>query len=307
MNEPLTISKLTLGTVQLGLPYGVANKSGQPGLADSHQLLQFALDKGICTLDTARTYGNAEQFIGTFGNRKAFTCITKFKLSLEALDNPSLAIAEARQSVLTSCQMLNIGCLPILLFHKSPEEPIEKIASLLPFIFKTLKSEGLIGEGGLSAYTPDELTSIYDWETIRSVQVPMNVFDTRLLQGNLLQTLTEKRVRVFVRSIYLQGLLLMDTLPPHLSFAKPYLDQLEAIAKSAGRTIKELAFAFVRDTPGVGSIVVGAETIEQVQENVQLLATPPLPEKITAEIRQRFAVVPLELITPARWPQKQTT
>lgn len=307
MNEPLPISKLTLGTVQLGLPYGVANRGGQPDTSYSHQLLQFALDKGIRTLDTARTYGNAEQVIGTFANRQALTCISKFKLHTEALSNPLLAVDEARQSVLTSCQMLNIGCLPVLLFHKEPEQPTEKIASLLPLIFKTLKSEGLIGEGGLSAYTPDELTYIRDWETIRSVQVPMNVFDTRLLQGNLLQTLTENKVRVFVRSVYLQGLLLMETLPPRLSFAKPYLDQLEVIAKNVGRTLKELAFAFVRDTPGVSSIVVGAETIGQVEENVNLLTTPPLPEQITAEIRQRFAAVPLDLITPARWPQKQTT
>ncbi|WP_121357247.1 aldo/keto reductase [Flavisolibacter nicotianae] len=307
MNEPLTLSKLTLGTVQLGLPYGVANTSGQPETSYSHELLQFALDKGIRILDTARAYGNAEQVIGSFANRKYFTCISKFKLSPEALDNPSLAIAEARQSAITSCEMLNVDCLPVLLFHKGPEEPIEKVASLLPLIFKTLKSEGLIGEGGLSAYTPDELICIRDWETIRSVQVPMNVFDTRLLQGNLLQTLAEKNVRVFVRSVYLQGLLLMETHPPHLSFAKPYLDQLEAIAKKADRTIKELAFAFVRDTPGVSSIVVGAETIGQVQENIELLATPPLPEHITSEIKQRFAAVPLDLITPARWPQKQTT
>lgn len=307
MNEPLTISKLTLGTVQLGMPYGVANRSGQPDTSYSHQLLQFALDMGICTLDTARTYGDAEQVIGSCANRQAFTCISKFKLSPEAIDNPSLAIEEARQSVLTSCNMLNTDRLPVLLFHKEPEQPTGKVASLLPIIFKILKSEGLIGEGGLSAYTADELTCIPDWETIRSVQVPMNVFDTRLLQGNLLQTLTENRVKVFVRSVYLQGLLLMETLPPHLSFAKPYLDQLGTIAENAGRTIKELAFAFVRDTPGVNSIVVGAETIEQVQENVLLLATPPLPKQVTEDIMQQFASVPRELITPARWPKKQTT
>ena len=306
MKEEPVISKLTLGTVQLGLSYGVANTSGQPNSDYSHQLLQFALDKGIRTLDTARTYGNAEQVIGSFANRQDFTCITKFKLSPSSIDNPRLAIEEARQSVLTSCKMLNVDCLPVLLFHKETEQPIEKITYLLPVIFETLKSEGLILEGGLSAYTPEELTYIHNWEAIRSVQVPMNVLDTRLLQNNFLQTLTAKNVKVFVRSIYLQGLLLMENLPPHLSFAKPYLDQLGTIAEKANRTIKELAFTFVRDTPGVSSIVVGAETIEQVRENVRLLATPPLPDAIREEIKQRFATVPPELITPARWPKKQT-
>ena len=307
MNEDPIISKLTLGTVQLGLPYGVANRSGQPDLAYSHQLLQLALDNGIRTLDTARTYGNAEQVIGTFANRQAFTSITKFKLSKAALTDLSLGVDEARQSVLASCQMLQTDRLPILLFHKEQDQPIDAVARLLPVVFETLKNEGLISEGGLSAYTPDELTHIPNWDTIRSVQVPMNVFDTRLLQNNLLQTLTAKNVKVFVRSIYLQGLLLMENIPSHLSFAKPYLDQLGTIAIKADRTIKELAFSFVRDTPGISSIVVGAETIGQVQENVQLLKTPALPEQIAEEIKQCFATVPRELITPALWPTKQTT
>lgn len=307
MNEAPIISKLTLGTVQLGLSYGVANVSGQPGQTESHQLLQFALDNGIRTLDTASTYGRAEEVIGSFVNRQAFACITKFKLSLAALTDFSLAVDEARQSVLASFKMLKADRLPILLFHKDPDQPIGAVARLLPIIFETLKKEGLILEGGLSAYTPGELTFIHDWETIRSVQVPMNVLDTRLLQNNLLQTLTAKGVKVFVRSVYLQGLLPMETLPPHLSFAKPYLDQLGRIAGKASRTIKELAFAFVRDTPGVSSIVVGAETIEQVQENCRLLTTPPLPDAITEEIKQCFASVPSKLITPALWLQKQTT
>lgn len=298
-----SISTLTLGTVQLGIPYGVANATGQPTVTESHRLLQYALDQGIRSLDTARAYGKAEEVIGSFENSHQFTCISKFKLSDAALDNPDMALQEARESVQASCNLLRIPRLPILLFHKDIKQPITKVVQVLPPLFKVLQQEGLIGEGGISVYTPDELSFIQDWTFIRSVQVPMNVFDTRLLQNGRLRTLAANNVNVFIRSIYLQGLLLMpeSSLPAHLSFAQQYLNRLNAIADGAGRTVKELAFSFVRDMPGVSSIVVGAETVAQLEENVQLLNTPPLQEAVAASIQEQFQALPEELITPALW------
>jgi aryl-alcohol dehydrogenase-like predicted oxidoreductase len=303
MNEPYTISKITLGTVQLGIPYGVANTDGQPTPEYGHQLLQYAWSHGIRSLDTARIYGNAEEVIGSCKNAGAFTLISKFKLSNAALADKTLAIKEASESVKTSCKFLGVNRIPIVLFHKDKEQPIDKAMQVLPVVFERLKNEGLISEGGISVYTPNELLDIPDWNNINSVQVPMNVFDTRLLHNGILQTLTENGVKIFIRSVFLQGLIAIGEtgLPEHLSFSKPFLHKLKLIANQANRELKELAFVFVRDTPGISSIVIGAETIEQLRENIQLLTAPPLPENIHTEIKQCFKNVPEQLITPALW------
>lgn len=303
MNNQTTISKITLGTVQLGIPYGIANKSGQPSTSSSHELLQFALDNGINTLDTARIYGSAEEVIGSFEQSEQFTIITKFKLSDAALDNIDLAICEARESVRDSCETLKIPTIPICLFHKNKDQAIEKVSDILPAILKVLKKEGWISEGGISVYSPTELQYIRNWEIIRAVQVPMNIFDTRLLTQNLMQILVDNQVKVFIRSIYLQGLILMDEnqVPDHLSFAKAPLQRLKKIAASAIREIKNIAFSFVRDTPGVASLVVGAETIGQLKENLALLSGAPLPPEVYSDILNAFKDLPEELITPALW------
>lgn len=293
--------------MQLGLNYGVANKSGQPSIDYSHKLLQFALDNGINTLDTARIYGNAEDVIGSFKNSNEFTIVSKFKLTDAAVGDIKLAIAEARESIQTSCRLLNRKQLPIVLFHKNMSQPIEQVTDLLPVVFSALINEGLIEKGGISVYSAHELHQILEWENMNYIQVPVNVFDTRILQKNILQQLEQQNVIVFARSVYLQGLLAMkEPLPDSLSFATPYYEQLRKIAAKANRSIKEIAFSFVRDTPCVNSIVVGAETIEQLCQNIELLGTPPLSKEIYDEIKECFGNVPDEIITPALWKNKIT-
>lgn len=308
MNKLCTISKITLGTVQLGLHYGVANKSGQPSKDYSHELLQYALDHGINSLDTARIYGDAEDIIGSFKNSNDFTIVSKFKLSDDAVYDSALAIEEARESIQTSCRSLNKKHLPIVLFHKNIHQPINRVASILPNIFKTLIKEGLVESGGISLYSANELHYISEWENMNCIQVPVNVFDTRILDKTILEKLELNKVTVFARSIYLQGLLAMEEpLPDSLSFAIPYYVQLKKIAAKANRSVKEIAFSFVRDTLCVSSIVIGAETMEQLSENIALLNAPPLSEDTYNEIKECFKNVPDEIITPALWKNKITS
>jgi aryl-alcohol dehydrogenase-like predicted oxidoreductase len=296
-------SKITLGTVQFGIPYGIANKNGQPSSLHSHKLLQFALDNGINSLDTARNYGNSEDVIGSYINADKFIIATKFKLTDAALNNKEIAFNEARESLITSLRYLKTGKIPYFLFHKNLNQDIKKVASIIPGILKRLFEEGLIDKGGLSVYEPSELSFINDWKYISAVQAPLNVLDTRMLQDDLMQLLMDNHVDLFIRSIYLQGLLLMkkNELTPQLSFSIKYLDKLNKIALSANKSINELAFSFVRDTPGVTSLVVGADTIEQLNQTIQLVSTEPLPQKIYDEIKETFKTVPEKLITPALW------
>jgi len=60
------ISKYTLGTVQLGMEYGIANKSGKPDMEKSFGIIQAAVDGGINSIDTALLYGDSEVVLGNF-------------------------------------------------------------------------------------------------------------------------------------------------------------------------------------------------------------------------------------------------
>ncbi|KIL40338.1 hypothetical protein SD70_13910 [Gordoniibacillus kamchatkensis] len=137
----------------------------------------------------------------------------------------------------------------------------------------------------------------------------MNVCDHRPLQNGVMKRLRDAGKTVFVRSLFLQGLvhLAPEQLPAHLEEAAAPLSALHGLSERYGISVGSIAVAFIRDLQGVDSLVVGAETPQQVRGNIRLLEeAPPLPERLTQEIVRLFADMPERVITPHLWPQNKS-
>ena len=61
------MSKLSIGTAQFGLDYGIANKLGKVSFDEVQKILSEAKRHNIDTIDTAAAYGNSESVLGTSG------------------------------------------------------------------------------------------------------------------------------------------------------------------------------------------------------------------------------------------------
>lgn len=307
MDDIFPISPITLGTVQLGFRYGVANRVGQPDVDSSRRMLAKALACGVSTWDTARHYGTAEEVIGDF-IRSAYLesmplVVTKFKWEGSALTDKVEALQQARNRVTASLRHLGIARLPILLFHQDKDQPIREVLRQLPDVLRTLKEDGLIMHGGISLYFAHDAEYVVDEPTIQAIQVPLNVLDQRLIATGVLHDFYRERKAVFIRSVFLQGLFFMEVqqLPPTLSGIIPYLKQLGELAREADMSMAQFAFSYVRDTVGVTSVIFGAETEEQVAQNALLLHGPSIPEAIRAKVGTLFRHLPEQLITPGYW------
>src|SRR5690348_4569556 len=102
------ISRLTLGTVQLGVAYGAANVTGQPSAAEANRILAAAWDGGITCLDTAAEYGEAEARIGAWMATSGHRPIVISKLPrIPDGANPALFV---RQHVDRSARSLGVTC-----------------------------------------------------------------------------------------------------------------------------------------------------------------------------------------------------
>lgn len=299
----MNISKLTLGTVQLGLNYGIANKGGQHDAARSRALLSYALKNAVTSLDTAREYGSAEQVIGGFDRSGEFSIVTKFKLAAVHLEDKEQAYLEVKNSVLQSCSALKLSQIPICLFHQGSDQPLSVYEDVLCYVLSRLKDEKLIGTGGVSIFDPADVSSITNWNVIQAVQVPMNLFDLRILKEGIMEKLIENNVFVFIRSVFLQGLFFLDPveLPANLLVARKYLMMLQDLSSRSGLTIAQLAVSYVRDTPGVTSLVIGCENLEQLEQNIQLVGRPSISYEIRSEIENMFINVEDKIMTPHYW------
>lgn len=302
MNEKkidnIKISKITLGTVQLGVEYGISNKKGKPTESESLSILDYAKEHEVNTFDTAPSYGNSEEILGKFlknNNNSLFNIITK----IPKIPNPVEPQKFLTNSVENSLKNLNVKNIPICLFHSPTDMKNEAAISHLT----ELKDKKMINMLGISVYEPSEVIEFLDINEFDVIQVPLNVFDTRLIHQGLLKELNKKNKIVFARSIFLQGLLLMDMeeIPESLDFSKKYIKKFEQICTKYNINRKEMAISFVKYMNEVSSIILGSEKIEQVEQNLEYFKSKPLLPEIYDEILFSFEKVEQELINPSLW------
>jgi aryl-alcohol dehydrogenase-like predicted oxidoreductase len=294
-------SPLTLGSVQFGLPYGIANTTGLPDEAAVFALLDLAHAGGVTTIDTARAYGASEDRLGRWlGQRRHgdVHIITKVPpLPQGSIDQRRSAL---RTSLAQSRQALGVTRLDAVLMHRAED-------LLDPVIEATCEEEiagGGIAAFGASVYEPDTAFSILKTRAAL-LQVPVSAADRRFERAGVFSAAVAQGVAVFGRSVFLQGALLMDpaALPPHLTGLAGPLRAVRDIAAREGRSLVELLMLAVRDKPGITSIVAGAETQTQLAAQLAAIGAPALDVSTREAIEAAFDSVSAPLLDPSRWPQ----
>jgi aryl-alcohol dehydrogenase-like predicted oxidoreductase len=301
------VSPITLGTVQLGMEYGIANSLGQPNNGLAEEILQTAFDSGIYTFDTSIDYGTSEQRIGAFIRQlpsiRQPQVVTKFNLSTnQPLSNDAIKEQVFRQAE-QSLKNLGLKQLPVYLFHAGMHHSMDAYLAPVSLALEALKNEGLVEKGGVSLYFPEDLEYLNHSDVLEFVQLPVNLFDQRLIISEALDQAIKSNKTICARSVYLQGLFFKDPESLSATFEKglPYLKQLQQLASDFSISVKELAFVYVRDLEGINSLVIGAESPEQVRVNSKLLESPPLTQELRHLIHKTFEGIPDNIIIPGLW------
>ena len=305
----INLSKFTLGTVQLGMNYGIANKSGKPDMNRSFNILETAIEEGINSFDTSLHYGDSERVLGKYfqtekyekRNCRSPLITTKFKLEADKNATPCEIEKKIRERIESSLGNLGINKIPIYLAHDPKEMLMHK--GVLADILKKLKNEGLIEKAGVSVYNCEEADEMLKYDVYEAIQLPMNILDTRFVKSGILAKLHKAGIIVFIRSIFLQGLFFLDpeNLTGNLTQAGKYLNQLNELAQGEGMSVAQLALSYIRDMEEVTSLVIGAEAPQQVKENVKLFEGPGITENTRQNILDIFEVVPMHILVPSMW------
>lgn len=301
----LQISELTLGTAQLGFQYGISNQLGKPNLIEAEMMLNEAIKNGINTFDTAPVYGDSESIIGNFFKKNQvmpITIITKIpKIQLNS-EHPSFTeIYDEIKSILGNSKNSLKQEIQICLLHNPSD--IHAYDGLVVDSLIRLKKEGLVKLIGVSTYTPQDVEEFMQIPNFDTIQVPVNLFDTRLIKNGFLSRLNDLGKIIFARSIFLQGLFFMNVnnLTPDLQIAKNSLEKLQKISSEFHISIHSLAFNFVRGIKELTSIIFGAESVKQLQNNINLLNYQFLSDNLSKELEKSFTDMPEKLINPSKW------
>jgi aryl-alcohol dehydrogenase-like predicted oxidoreductase len=300
-----TLSRITLGTAQLGMKYGIANRDGQPSYGTALEILGRSEKSGVFTWDTSPLYGNSESIIGDYVRRyrpQQIEISTKLP-SLQSLGTltPRQVRHLVESRLRTSLNNLARECVEYYLIHD--ENDFLTFGDALIDTLSELQAAGLIKRMGISVYSPDIALKALEIEKFDAIQLPFNLLDRRFEEAGVLELANRRGATVFARSVFLQGLffLTLAILEARLPAATEFVRKVRAVAEQSGRSVVELAFAFVNDHPAVSSLVIGTETASQLQANVELLKQKPLTNKERGAIYRCFQNVPASIVNPTQW------
>ena len=284
--------KIGIGTVQFGLPYGIANFGELVTVGAIRDVLNMASSAGILTLDTAIAYGDSEHNLGSVGVEK-FEVITKLpSLPKDISSVDEFVINQVNQSLMR----LKIDSLAGLLLHKPADLNTQFGANLYAALIDC-KKRGLVRKIGVSIYSPLELPPIINRYELDIVQAPFNIIDQRLHSTGLLKQLQKLKIEIHARSVFLQGLLLMpsEAIPDRFKKWQSLFDQWYSWLHDCNMTPLQGAIAFTNQFPSINKIIVGVQNKQQLSSIIQAAdsSAPISTPNISSTDEQ--------LINPSNW------
>jgi len=282
--------QIILGTAQLGLKYGINNNLEAVSEETAHSVLHLALEEDVMFLDTAPGYGMAHKFIGSFHSKST----RKFKVFSKITLSEDITL---EKEINLQLKTLKVSSLEGLSFHKyqdfSTFQNWEYLSSLV--------NAGLIKNLGISIYTREQFDGAIRCPHISVIQIPFNVLDGMKIKGDQIIEAKKRGKILHIRSIFLQGLLLMEeeNISKQFHSLLPAIRSLHKIAKENELSKRNLCLLYPLSLNCFDGVILGAEKPSQLRDNLTSLGTS-LASTIIKKIEE-IKVEEESLLNPMNW------
>lgn len=262
------MTSFILGTAQFGLAYGITNSAKKIQKDNVFRMLEKAAEHGITYLDTAPAYGDAETVLGEYEGLNQFNIISK------SSDDDGDYVEQAEATL----GRLGRPMLDLYLTHGADAlcgtGAEERFAGL-----KTLKERGLARRIGASVYTLEQIDFICGNFDVDVLQVPLNIFDQRLIVDGTLGKIASRGIAVHARSIFLQGLLLSSAqdLPEYFAPISKHLEAFDQFCQTHAISRLDACCGFIKaQFDHLDGVLFGVHTEHHLDEICTAFKTAPL-------------------------------
>jgi aryl-alcohol dehydrogenase-like predicted oxidoreductase len=281
--------KLVIGTAQLGMKYGLFKK--KIGSRELNKIKKTILKSQIKFIDTATAYGESQNVIGNSCLKK-LNVITKIKIPKFKNINVEAWLSKTINKTLNN---LKIKKIYSVLVHDY-RDLIGKRGKLYLNCLKELKKKKLIKKIGISIYNPRDLKKIWKFWKPDIVQAPFNPLDVRLISSGWLKVLKRFKVKIFVRSVFLQGLLINDfnkfiKNKNHINIINKFDNWCHE--NSIPRT--QACLHFAKQINKIDYIIVGFDNSSQLEQIISYY------KKKLVTVPNKFSTNQINLIDPRKW------
>jgi aryl-alcohol dehydrogenase-like predicted oxidoreductase len=299
----LPVSKIGLGTVEIGLPYGIGVKD-LPTDAEAERILKSAVEMGVTYIDTARGYGVAEERIGKFGISQLEGVVVGTKCGQFLKNEPDLHGADLekriREDIDTSRRYLKQDQLQLVQLHN--ELPDYTDFRELIEILQKVKNEGKVAHVGVATRGEEAPLAAFATGFLETSQLAYSILDQRMAK-RVLPDAQKKNVGVINRSVLLKGALTpaADKLPDQLAPLKANARQAAEVAAELGIDLPTLAIRFAASHPAISTILIGTIEPKHLETALAAVADGPLPQEILEKLYRLGIDDPIQ-VDPGQWP-----
>lgn len=285
-------NKFVIGTAQFGFKYGISNYSIAK-IIEVKKIINYCKRNGISTLDTASSYGRSEKILGKLINSKwkIFTKISRIPKDVSNVD------FWVKKNVYRSLNLLKASKIDTLYLHY-PSDLLNSYGAELHGALKELKRNNIIKNIGISIYQPQELDLLYGKFNFDVVQVPFNVLDRRILESGWLKRLHREKVKVHVRSVFLQGILLMEQniLPKYFKQWNNLWIKWHRWLEKNQLSSLEACLGYILTIPNIDKIIFGVNNFSQLKSIINVIN-----KKKLVHVPKHFSIYNQKLINPSNW------
>ncbi len=295
------MSALSLGTVALGVDYGIAAPGafGRPVEDEAIRLVRAAVERGVTLVDTAPAYGDSERIVGRAlagrGDVIVATKVTPAAGDAAAVERGIL------DSIESSLRALGRDTLDIVQIHNATRAMIEHGA--VTRALDGARRRGLVRVIGASVYGEQDAMAVIQAGDYSVLQVALNVLDQRMMQ-TVLPAADAAGIGVVVRSAFLKGALTSKAqwLPAPLAALREAAARArDVLAGGSWETLPDAAMRFCLSAPLVASVLTGARTQQELDAALAAEASGPLESALMADAA-RLAMTDERLLNPSYWP-----
>jgi len=127
------------------------------------------------------------------------------------------------------------------------------------------------------------------------IQSPLNVFDQRLINGDIIQYLKKKKIELHVRSIFLQGSLVSHKTSIKLIKFRNEFKIWEKWCKNKKINRLKACVHFIKKFKKISSVVIGINNLEQIKEIIKYT------KQKTININYLPNIKKIKIIDPRKW------
>ena len=149
--------------------------------------------------------------------------------------------------------------------------------------------------------TPQKLRSVFP---LAAAPYAATRFDSRLARARFFDRAAACGKRVFVRSVFLQGVAHLGPhgLPPHLARLEPVLASISLRARASAMSTADAFLLYLRETLSA-PLVIGMESDVQLEMNLRAWGLSCGDAAgLVAELAELVPELPESILDPSRWP-----